>query len=57
MNLMTGLIHLTPDRFSCAAFPRDPENLMRITGYATNTMRAAMGHGIQFRHYRIAYTI
>jgi ABC-2 type transport system ATP-binding protein len=36
MNLMTGLIH--PDRGSIAVrgmSPRDPEALMRITGYAT----------------------
>jgi len=36
MNLMTGLIH--PDRGSIAVLglsPRDPEHLMRITGYAT----------------------
>ena len=36
MNLMTGLIH--PDAGSIAMrglSPRDPENLMRITGYAT----------------------
>jgi ABC-2 type transport system ATP-binding protein len=36
MNLMTGLIH--PDRGSISMrgiSPRDPENLMRITGYAT----------------------
>jgi ABC-2 type transport system ATP-binding protein len=36
MNLMTGLIH--PDRGSIrmrGISPRDPENLMRITGYAT----------------------
>jgi ABC-2 type transport system ATP-binding protein len=36
MNLMTGLIH--PDQGSISmrgVSPRDPENLMRITGYAT----------------------
>ena len=36
MNLMTGLIH--PDQGSismCGLSPRDPENLMRMTGYAT----------------------
>ena len=36
MNLMTGLIH--PDHGSIAVLglsPRDPEHLMRITGYAT----------------------
>jgi ABC-2 type transport system ATP-binding protein len=36
MNLMTGLIH--PDRGSISVLglsPRDPEHLMRITGYAT----------------------
>ncbi len=36
MNLMTGLIH--PDRGSISMrgiSPRDPEHLMRITGYAT----------------------
>ena len=36
MNLMTGLIH--PDRGSISVrgiSPRDPEHLMRITGYAT----------------------
>ncbi len=36
MNLMTGLIH--PDRGSIAVrglSPRDPERMMRITGYAT----------------------
>lgn len=36
MNLMTGLIH--PDRGAITVrglSPRDPENLMRITGYAT----------------------
>ena len=36
MNLMTGLIH--PDRGGITVrglSPRDPENLMRITGYAT----------------------
>ncbi len=36
MNLMTGLIH--PDRGTITVrgiSPRDPENLMRITGYAT----------------------
>ncbi len=36
MNLMTGLIH--PDRGSISLrgiSPRDPEHLMRITGYAT----------------------
>jgi ABC-2 type transport system ATP-binding protein len=36
MNLMTGLIH--PDHGSISmrgVSPRDPENLMRITGYAT----------------------
>jgi len=36
MNLMTGLIH--PDNGSISMrgiSPRDPENLMRITGYAT----------------------
>ncbi len=36
MNLMTGLIH--PDRGSITVrglSPRDPESLMRITGYAT----------------------
>ena len=36
MNLMTGLIH--PDRGSISVLdlsPRDPEKLMRITGYAT----------------------
>jgi len=36
MNLMTGLIH--PDAGSIAMrglSPRDPENLMRVTGYAT----------------------
>jgi ABC-2 type transport system ATP-binding protein len=36
MNLMTGLIH--PDRGAISVLglsPRDPEHLMRITGYAT----------------------
>ena len=36
MNLMAGLIH--PDDGSIlmrGISPRDPENLMRITGYAT----------------------
>ena len=36
MNLMTGLIH--PDRGAISVrglSPRDPENLMRVTGYAT----------------------
>ena len=36
MNLMTGLIH--PDRGAISVHglsPRDPERLMRLTGYAT----------------------
>jgi len=36
MNLMTGLIHPDSGMISMRGFsPRDPEHLMRITGYAT----------------------
>lgn len=44
MNLMTGLIH--PDRGSITVrgvSPRDPERLMRITGYATQYDAAPSG--------------
>ncbi|MEZ5352515.1 MAG: ABC transporter ATP-binding protein [Bryobacteraceae bacterium] len=44
MNLMTGLIH--PDRGSLSLrglSPRDPERLMRITGYATQFDSAPRG--------------
>lgn len=44
MNLMTGLIH--PDRGTITVLdisPRDPENLMRITGYATQYDTAPRG--------------
>jgi len=44
MNLMTGLIH--PDRGSITVrglSPRDPEQLMRITGYATQYDSAPRG--------------
>jgi ABC-2 type transport system ATP-binding protein len=50
MNLMVGLIH--PDRGSIAVrglSPRDPEKLMRITGYATQYDAAPRGvTGYQF---------
>ena len=44
MNLMTGLIH--PDRGSISVrgcSPRDPESLMRFTGYATQFDAAPRG--------------
>jgi ABC-type multidrug transport system ATPase subunit len=44
MNLMTGLVH--PDRGSITVrglSPRDPERLMRITGYATQYDAAPRG--------------
>ncbi len=50
MNLMTGLIH--PDRGSISVrglSPRDPERLMRITGYATQYDAAPRGAtGLEF---------
>src|SRR3979411_1372921 len=50
MNLMAGLIH--PDRGSILVrgiSPRDPEHLMRITGYATQYDAAPRGTtGIEF---------
>ena len=55
MNLMTGLIFPDHGRILMRGIsPRDPEALMRMTGYATQYHGAALGHRVHLHHHRAA---